>query len=286
MVSIFPLPSSREPAFIPLTLSPCRWQVVGAAAAGVSHLKKDLPCQDSQAYRLVKISGVDVLLVAVADGAGSAEHSDQGSACAVEASLLALEDALLAGYLEQMDAPKLLYLAFETARQALIELALQQQISLRSLATTLTLVAAHGGSLLAAQLGDGAVVIQTEQEKLTPVTKPQRGEYANETYFLTQENALEKIAIEIIEEPVQALAVMSDGLMRLAMNMSSGEPHPPFFAPLFAFAAGAKDPTAAAVQLEEFLSSDRVCARTDDDKSLVLAVCQPSLREGKEHRGA
>jgi hypothetical protein len=104
------------------------------------------------------------------------------------------------------------------------------------------------------------------------VNLPQRGEYANETYFLTQEDALEHVQVSVHEKAVNSLAVMSDGLTRLALRLPAHEPHPPFFQPLFAFTARAQDEQKAAGHLLEFLASDRVCDRTDDDKSLVLAV--------------
>jgi hypothetical protein len=134
------------------------------------------------------------------------------------------------------------------------------------------------------QIGDG-VVVAGEGEALVAVTRLQRGEYANETHFLTQANALEQLDISMVEHPVSALAVMSDGLVRLALKMPEQEPHAPFFRPLFRVIAavaepgGALDETEAARQLSAFLGSERVNARTDDDKSLVLAVRVASLRE-------
>ena len=65
---------------------------------------------------------------------------------------------------------------------------------------------------------------------------------------------------------------MSDGLVRLAINVADNAHHAPFLQPLLSFAAEAEDEAAAREQLAGFLASDRVCARTDDDKTLVLAV--------------
>ena len=53
-----------------------QWRVVAAAVQGVSHQRLDLPCQDALGY-LVLPSGT--LVVALADGAGSAQYSDQGA---------------------------------------------------------------------------------------------------------------------------------------------------------------------------------------------------------------
>jgi hypothetical protein len=69
-------------------------------------------------------------------------------------------------------------------------------------------------------------------------------------------------------------AVFSDGLLRLAINLATGEPHAPFFRPLFAFAAAgdASGVVAREAELAAFLHSDRVCARSDDDKTILLAA--------------
>jgi hypothetical protein len=58
----------------------------------------------------------------------------------------------------------------------------------------------------------------------------------------------------------------------LALNMLVGEPHKPFFFPLFDFAANAEDKNLAKEQLVKFLSSERITQRTDDDLTLVIAA--------------
>jgi hypothetical protein len=168
--------------------------------------------------------------------------------------------------------------AFESARAAVLALAGESGESPRDYATTLTGVIALPDCLVVGQVGDGAVIAEDADGGLYTATRLQRGEYANETHFLTGEDALDQLAIEVLERPFRSLAVMSDGLVRLALKMPAQEPHAPFFAPLFRFAAAVKDEAQASAQLADFLASERVNARTDDDKSLVLAV----RRAGKE----
>jgi hypothetical protein len=148
---------------------------------------------------------------------------------------------------------------------------------LRAYAATLILAVATADRLVVAQLGDGAVVAGESPDELFLVNRAQRGEYANETYFLTQEDALEQVQVSVNEKAVNLLAVMSDGLTRLAMQLPAQEPYLPFFQPLLTFAAHANEEEQAAGHLVEFLTSERVCDRTDDDKSLVLAVRVPDL---------
>jgi serine/threonine protein phosphatase PrpC len=209
------------------------WQVIGAAVQGLSHQKQDLPCQDALEYR--RLPG-GALLVALADGAGSATRSELGARAAVQAAMDSLASALESGQpAECCDWADLFWETFENARAALIQLAQERDEPLYAFATTLICLAATSEQLIVGQLGDGAVVVRNADGILDTVTTAQRGEYANETYFLTQEQALEQVAIQVINLPVQALAVMSDGLTRLALKRPTNEPHPPFFKPLFAF---------------------------------------------------
>lgn len=273
------LSGDLEPVAPALAIS--EWRVVGAVAPGTSHERLGLPCQDALAYQ----AGEHNLLVALSDGAGTAERSEVGAQIAVQAALDSLTDALEASLpAEQAGWQDTLCAAFTAARSALESLAEIEQQPLRTYAATLILVVATADRLVVAQLGDGAVVAGESPDNLFLVSRAQRGEYANETYFLTQGDALEQVQVSMYKKVVNSLAVMSDGLTRLAMQLPAQEPYLPFFQPLFAFAARANKEEQAAAHLEEFLTSERVCDRTDDDKSLVLAVrlAEPELTPESE----
>jgi hypothetical protein len=230
-----------------------------------------------QGYRLLRDG---TLLVALADGAGSAQFAEQGADYAVEAALDSLAVAFdgatqddPAGWERRMRD------VFKAVHEAVLSLAAltdDPAVTPRDYAATLTCVAASRDRLAVGQVGDGAVIVADEAGHLFAVTRLQRGEYANETHFISEEDALEQAAIEVIEINAVALAVMSDGLIRLALKMPSQEPHAPFFQPLLRFAGavkeGQEEARLAVQQLADFLASERVNARTDDDKSLVMAV--------------
>jgi hypothetical protein len=286
MSAAYPFPERKENGAGQVAQpTPCSWRVIGASVIGASHLKHDLPCQDYQASRLLPWGEGQALLIALADGAGSAENADQGAQLAVEAALHSLEISLRTCEPSCVDFESSMRLAFESAQQVLFDQAGGDEIPVRSLATTLTCVAAVDGFITVGQLGDGSVVVRTDEDELVAVTNPQRGEYANETFFLVQEDALENLQVQVLHYPVLGLAVLSDGLMRLALQMPANIPHRPFFKPLFAFAASAEDMDAATGQLASFLSSERVSERTDDDKSLVLAICS-AVPSGERERPA
>jgi hypothetical protein len=221
------------------------------------------------------------VILAVADGAGSAERSDQGARSAVEQLVAEVEVALADGSPANEAAwDALLTDAYRGARRTVVELAEKEEVSLRAYATTLTCAVASEEWLVTGQVGDGVVVARGDDGELFAATKPQRGEYANETFFLTMADGLQHLEVCVNHQRVDALAVMTDGLIRLAMKVSENEPHPPFFLPLLAFAARIEDQGDARVQLATLLESERVCKRTDDDKTLVLAVrCSNATRE-------
>ncbi len=246
------------------------WRATGVAVQGTAHQKQGLPCQDFQEFRLLPGGG---LIAALADGAGSASLADLGARCAVEEALACLSACLEAERPETEEGwAGLIWSAFAQAQVAVQRLAWEMDVPERELATTLVCVAAWGGGLAAGQLGDGAIVVQNSAGELELVVPFQRGEYANETYFLTEEHALDQVDVQIRPGAVQGLAMMSDGLTRLALKLPAGEPHAPFFQPLFAFAAAQGSNGQAQEQLAAFLASERVCSRTDDDKSLIVAV--------------
>lgn len=246
------------------------WNVVGASATGTAHAKTGAPCQDRHASRTLENG---VVILGVADGAGSAERSGEGAEGALHAGMAALETGLATGLPTDQEAwEALLTEAFSQARQAVVELAGRENQPLRDFSTTLTLALAGPAWLVTGQIGDSVVVAQTETGELFTATEPQQGEYAGETFFLTMDNALDLVAGRVYPQGVRALAALTDGLLRLALTLPGNQPHAPFFTPLIAFCAATTDSAAAAAHLEGFLNSPRIAARTDDDKTLLLAA--------------
>lgn len=250
------------------------WHVVGASVQGTAHARLGVPCQDAHAWRIMPD---DTLVLAVADGAGSAGRSLEGAQVAVQAALHALTDGLEAR--EPLPAEALLRDAFLRARESVAALAADSGTPLPQFATTLMAALVTTDGLNVASLGDGALIADAGEELRMASAPPQKGEYANETHFLTQDGALDVVQVARFDGPVRAVAATTDGLMRLALRLPDYLPHAPFFQPLFAFAANGHD--GAADELAAFLASERVAARTDDDKTLVIAVrAEPPLSAG------
>jgi hypothetical protein len=240
------------------------WRAVGASVIGASHVASEVRCQDHHAYALVQRAGGDALLIAVADGAGSAAASFHGAKTAVDEALRFLGEAL-----DPLGAGVIAG-CFAAARARVLDVAAEGDRDPREYASTLLVVAATADGTLAGQIGDGAVVI--DDGELRALTWPQQGEYANSTHFLVDDDALDRVALAEAG-PAQRIAAFTDGLQSLALQFETRTPFEPFFAPFFAYLETTpKADGEIERELRAYLESEPVNARTDDDKSLVLAV--------------
>jgi len=259
---------SASPRF-PDGLAP--WRVVGASTAGTSHQKLGQACQDAAGWALGPERS---LIVAVADGAGSASHGGEGARLAVSTAVNFLSNRRTLGSPNaQKDA---LVSALERARSALQSDAGRRGVTARDMATTLILLQATPDSVAALQVGDGAAVVNARQNGPTGVTSPQTGEYINETMFITAADAMDHHQTVCHGYGLTGGAVFSDGLQMLALKMPEGTPHPPFFGPLLRFVADATDAGQADAALRSFLASPRVTGQTTDDLTLVLFALDAS----------
>ena len=246
------------------------WHVAGVSVRGVSHIKRGQPCQDSHICR--ELPG-GALVMAAADGAGSAILSQLGSARAAIAAVEWVSELMRDTWpTTELEWRSLLTAALETAHDAVLNAAKKRQVTPRELATTLILAIATPGSVTAAQVGDGAAIARCQDDSLIAVTAPQSGEYINETVFFTSPSYLEHAQFGYWEGPVTGLSVLSDGLQLLALNMPSGTPFPAFFTPLFQYLDATEDMRQAEQQLRNFLGSPRIQQRADDDLTLVLGT--------------
>jgi serine/threonine protein phosphatase PrpC len=243
------------------------WRTVGASVTGTSHDAMQTRCQDHSAHALVDGPDGTALVIAVADGAGSAPASFHGAKTAVESALAYFTAAVADGRaLDAADVER----CFAASRENVLAVAAEYEHAARDYASTLLIVVATAETTLIGQVGDGAVVV--DDGTLRIATWPQQGEYANTTHFLVDDDALERL-VTVETGSVQRIAVLSDGLQALALQYDTKTPYEPFFAPFFDYLeTSSKDDADVEDELRAYLESGSVNARTDDDKSLVLAV--------------
>ena len=208
-------------------------------------------------------------MAAVADGAGSASLAEVGAQIAARKAVEVFSaNGKTSG--DDKSIRSSLAGALSEAQKAVRATASARQVEVGELATTLILVVATPALVGAAQLGDGIVVIRDAAGNITGVTTPESGEHVNETTFLNARRDLKHAQMVLWRGSPTHVAVMSDGLQRLALQMPSGKPHGPFFTPLFNFLSNMVDSTQAQEQLEEFMGSPRVTGNTTDDLTLLL----------------
>lgn len=244
------------------------WRVTGVSVSGSDHEKVGAVCQDAHHYKILR---QNFLVSAVADGAGSASLGELGARIAVKSAVRNIR--IKSSEIDRLNDEKwkeILIGSFKSTQDAIEKEADNRGVSIRELATTLILVIACPGFVAAGQIGDGAVIM-AENNNLIALTKPQSGEYINETTFIVLPDALDTIQIEFWHGDFIHLAVITDGLQMLALKVPEYIPYEPFFTPLFRFVSNVSE-TEAQEQLTNFLRSQRVRERTTDDLTLFLAT--------------
>jgi hypothetical protein len=276
------------------------WTLIGASVPGTLARAGRKPMQDACAGE-TRAGGA--LLLAVADGSGSARLGRLGARRAVDAALGAMRCHLMPwshpSELQELPSEHWRTLAHRLLRWVrfvVVRAAAEVGAHREDVACTLTLVYATPARVLVAQIGDGRCAAMRPDGSWHALTIPQRGEHAGETQFLTspwwrRDPAL--VEIGIMEGTVDALAILTDGCERVAFEcvgfdpdtqryVVSNTPHAPFLTPNVRALRQMLQPSTAcplpdvAQRWSAFLreGSDALPALRDepDDKTLVLAV--------------
>lgn len=256
------------------------WKVLSASVRGSSHEQSGQPCQDANFWHVIDNR---VLIAAVADGAGSASMSDVGAKAAVEASVKYLvEYSRLADIELDKGAWKdLSYQIYKAARAEVQKKAEERQMPLTSFSSTLLLVLSTPTYTATMQIGDGSIVGKDAKGRVSTISKPVRSEYINQTTFVTSKNAEAMLHMDLFRE-IHQIAIFSDGLELIALQMPELSPFEPFFDKIFDFSKSNTDRKFGEQQLLEFLKSPRLRKRTNDDVTLLLA---DFTEEGRKNYG-
>ncbi len=279
------------------------WRLISRSVIGTSHQQQQLPCQDYGCVCLAtppeSDSPTNVIVGVVADGAGSAQHADIGAKLVVETILrylVATEEQLQKRHHSWQRLPhppteaqikKLFTRAVVRAQTTLHQQASNHGYGVEALACTALAFLATPEWIAAMQIGDGFMVVRclpsTAQLGAPPRTipsepdyqllfQPDRGEFANQTTFVTSANALEEMQVCLVTRPQVFICVATDGLEKVALRLKDWVPFPPFFKPLEEYLWETPHPEVEDDYLVSFLTSDRLNERTDDDKTLLLCL--------------
>jgi len=225
------------------------WKVVNQSAPGTSHTLSGDACQDAEAVSTCNdAEGGQYLVLACADGAGSAKFAGRGSR---EACRIALE--LVAGDIRESttNEPDRWTVAAQKwvsgVQAAIAGMAAIAESTPREFACTFLLAMLGPSNSVFVQVGDGAIVIG-DGANFDVVFWPERGEYANQTFFISDENAVERAMIKVGGR-VDEVALLTDGLQSLALNYKNKSAHEPFFLSRFRTLRAAEDASSLQVPL-------------------------------------
>jgi hypothetical protein len=248
------------------------WRVVSASAAGTSHSVKGAPCEDScWAGVDSTASGTPLLSIFVSDGAGSAAKGGEGADLAVQVAAEFIGEKLKLDEFGLND--ELAVECIAAIRTRLYARAELSGLNPRDYACTFLGVLSSPLGTVVMQIGDGGVVLDVGSGLHLAVV-PMSGEYANMTHFVTDEDAIKLLVTKSYPDPVLRVAAFTDGLQRLILDMATNRPYEPFFTRFFGtlLAAAADQYDELEAALKKFLNSSSVNDRTDDDKTLAIAV--------------
>ncbi len=209
-------------------------------------------------------------VVCVSDGAGSAKRGGEGSKEAVYSALDFATNKIASA---EQDFRQFFTDLFRTALAHLQEVADQAGSPVQDYACTLIVAVLIGRRGYFAQIGDGALVVEIEGEGFECETWPAQGEFAGETVFLTTDGAIEAAQIIREERSITFFAAFTDGMQSLALHYASNSAYTPFFLHLKkGLEQVSHSDDELMVSLADFLKSDPVNERTDDDKTLVVGT--------------
>ena len=232
---------------------------------GTAHRRVGLPCQDFGGVR--KPAGSDAIVGAVADGAGSASLSHFGAQSATRFALSLLSDRAA-----RATGPD------ETLMDGLLE-AVQAHLTIAArtygcdtddLACTLIAFAAWPTGIAALQIGDGFLIRSVGGRLYRQVGTGHRGEFINETLFVTDPGVADRVRVAVELGPISFIAAATDGLEHVSISSDDGRPHMPFFGPLNDYVSRTSNDDEVHQGIREFLRSERLSTRVDDDMTLLL----------------
>jgi hypothetical protein len=253
--------SLRMHAYVPSS-STQRFKLASATAQGRRHEAEGVACQDAVAY----VAKGKFAAIALADGAGTARHAARGASLCVDATLRHLVshfDSLLAA---SEGRAKIDILA--NVRRAIRCEARTYSANFIDFACTLIFAITDGKTMLLGQIGDGRLGVRDQASgQWRPILVATKGEFFNETTFVTSRRALANFQLARgLASSISACLLMSDGAEESLFNRGtqSFAPAVDTIANWVADYPSKRVEAAIALQLQTLLR-----AKTFDDLSLV-----------------
>jgi hypothetical protein len=290
------------------------WKAIARSAIGTSHQKQNIPCQDYGDYKIIDRTIIGVVADGAGSakysdmGAKLAVNTvlktfteqnivDITELFTVESSVSETENSVASAWTwnflgktdkkntatatiaqspSEQKAKQLFSNIVNQVITALKAQAAKENYSIEDLACTLLIVIATPDGVAAMQIGDGFITVRYPEASPQLLFPPDKGEYINETTFVTSANALAEMQVVLQTGQPEFICASTDGLERLAIRISDWTPFAPFFNPLEQCLRETDNLEESDEYLMSFLNSEKLNARTDDDKTLFLCMYDKS----------
>ena len=257
------------------------WKYFHSSIKGTSHIENNTEKQDSCLAENFSFNNNSYLVCAVADGAGSAKYSDLSSKFICKLFNKKAKNWLKNNELEDLNREIISSWFSDFQKVINRAVAIYKLESSRDFATTLLFAILSDNLNAFIQIGDGIIAINEDSE-LSCAFLPQNGEFINTTNFATQKNVFDLFEFKLVQKPIKKLAMHTDGIEQIAFDFKNQKPFSSFYVPFFGALEKMNDDGYSeflSQKLGEFLASSRVNSKTDDDKTLLLALRSDIVEE-------
>ncbi len=238
------------------------WKVISASTPGIENNQPKSECQDFLAH----YAREDSFIAIISDGAGSALLAKTGAQTICEAMISELKPYLN----NPQKAKKEINEIIGRARIKIEKLASKNKTYLSDYHATLVGVIANPNYGFFFHIGDGAGLCSQDVDfDDFIISKPENGDFINETFFITMENWEEHLHIKEFEKP-RYICLMSDGLTGFTLSNDCTEIKTGFLAPISRFLDN-NEPSYGSKALLNTISSSNAHNINSDDKSIIWA---------------
>lgn len=237
------------------------WRVASGSVTGPSHVKRGVGCDDAAAA-----DAGSSLIAVVCDGAGSSQFGGRGAASAARL----ITERIATSIHDEATTPNSddVRSALADVRAAILADAEREGVKPSAFATTVVGAWLGATTSLLFHLGDGVAIAFRDDNDVLAVSRGRMSEYANETYFLTDDTWEESLLIEPVSGAIESLFLMTDGVTPFAMELNT--PKTAFCDGVLAYLRR-NDAAKGAAAIQRLLDKDDARAKVSDDKTLLWA---------------
>ena len=188
---------------------------LGFSKVGESHIKRGVECQDKSKIEVIEKDNTKSIILAIADGLGSCEHSNIGAEIATQTAVKTIVDCL------SSSSKKLEEIAIESLKRAMHEAYEMVDLEARNhsessdlYCSTLTVVLFDGSTLYIGHAGDDGVVALSNRGLYALVTARHKGDEINSVFPLQSKSTWEFLKVRDIMGVVLATDGVLDSLVR------------------------------------------------------------------------